>query len=178
MTGVEIGPETPDDVEGIRRVVTAAFDADDEAVLVDALRESPAFVPALSIVARIDGSVVGHVLSTEVGTEGSASALTLAPVAVAPEYQGRGIGSRLVRAGLDSARDLGYDLVFLHGSPRFYERFGFRPAVPAGFENPFDLPDPDFQVCELAPGVLDDPGSGGAEDCGGALKYPAAFERL
>lgn len=167
---VVVEPETPGDRSAVRAVHAAAFPTGDEAALVDALRNDPGYVPDLSLLARVDGAVVGHVLFSEVGVSGPASALTLAPVAVAPDHQGRGIGSQLVRAGLDRARDLGYDLVFLHGSPRFYVRFGFEPAVPAGFENPFDLPDPDFQVCELTPGALDEAGS--------ELDYPAAFERL
>lgn len=172
---VTIEPERPADVPEGRRVVEAAFDTPAEADLVDALRDSEGFVPECALVARDAGSdgaedpVVGQVLLTETDLlDAWPEVLTLAPVAVHPDRQGEGIGSDLVRAGLESAQREGYDLVFLHGDPDFYGRFGFEPAVPFGIENPVDLPDPAFQVCELTPGAL-----AAAE---GRLAYPDAFD--
>jgi len=188
---VTIEPERPADRSGVRHVVEAAFDTPEEAALVEALRDSPGYVPECSLVARDvdedgdgDGDrdrnrdrnpdrrangVVGHVLLTETELlDAWPAALTLAPVAVHPARQGEGIGSDLVQAGLENARRQGYDLVFLHGDPDFYGRFGFEPAVQAGVENPLELPDPDFQVCELTPGAL--------EVAEGRLSYPSAFD--
>jgi len=162
--------ETPADRAAVEAVHRAAFPTDDEATLVAALRESDAFVPELSIVAEADGAVVGHVLFTEVGVDGTDAALTLAPVAVHPDRQGEGIGSRLVRRGLDACRDAGYELVVLHGDPTFYGRFGFEPATPYGLTHPFDLPDEDFQVRWL----VDD----AAGRIGGGVDYDAAFGEL
>jgi putative acetyltransferase len=170
---VTIEPERPADVPGVRRVVEAAFDTPAEADLVEALRDSDGFVPECALVAR-DGEdgedgVVGQVLLTETGLlDAWPAALTLAPVAVHPGRQGEGIGGDLVRAGLENAHREGYDLVFLHGDPDFYGQFGFEPAVPAGVENSLDLPDPDFQVCELTPGAL--------EAAEGRVSYPSAFD--
>ncbi|GKZ12378.1 N-acetyltransferase [Haladaptatus sp. T7] len=158
----------PTDTTAIRDVVTAAFERDDEAILVDALRESPAYRPDLSFVARHDGDVIGHVMFTEVALSDRETAeLVLAPLSVSPEHQRSGVGSRLVRVGLDAARDAGYELVFLHGDPDYYGRFGFTSAVDAGFENPFDMPDEAFQVYALSEDSL--------ADVGGALTYPAPF---
>ncbi|MFC7046728.1 GNAT family N-acetyltransferase [Halobacteriaceae archaeon GCM10025711] len=165
-----IRPERPADAPAIRDVVTAAFDARDEADLVDALRDSPAFVPGLSLVAVDGDDVVGHVLFSELAVSGPADALVLAPLAVTPDRQGQGVGSDLVATGLDRARVLGYDLVFLHGSPAFYPRFGFEPAAAAGVENPFPVPDEEFMAVELTPGAL--------SEAAGALTYPAAFDAL
>lgn len=100
---VTIREERPEDIAGIRHVNEAAFERAKEANLVDALRQADAIT--LSIVAELDGEIVGHILFTPV-TIGSESArhpaVALGPMAVLPDYQGKGIGSRLVRAGLDS----------------------------------------------------------------------------
>ncbi|WP_439025508.1 GNAT family N-acetyltransferase [Haloarchaeobius sp. DT45] len=160
-------PETAADRATVETVHRAAFPTDDEAELVASLRESEAFVPGLSIVADADGDIVGHVLFTEVSVAGSDAALTLAPVAVRPGRQGEGIGTRLIRHGLGSCREAGYDLVVLHGDPAFYSRFGFEPATPYGLSHPFDLPDEDFQVQWL--------GAKRDERIGGRVTYDAAF---
>lgn len=103
-------PETLTDAAdraAVRAVNLAAFPAAHEADLVDALRDDPAWIPGLSIVAEApDGTVVGHALLTRCRV-GEAPALALAPVAVAPEYQRTGAGSAAVRAALDAARELG-----------------------------------------------------------------------
>lgn len=182
---VSVRPETPGDESGVRLVVTAAFDTPEEARLVDALRASPAFVPDLSLVAVDDAAelpdgvgeggddaVVGHVMLTRVSVvrHPGVDALVLAPLAVAPEQQGRGIGSTLVRESLLRAREAGADLVVLHGSPAFYPRFGFEPAGAVGLSNPFATPPAEFMARELRSGVLD--------LVEGPLSYPAAFEAL
>lgn len=167
---VRIEPETPADESAVESVHSAAFPTDDEAELVVALRRTEAFVPALSLVARDGDDVVGHVLCTRIRVEDDPSirALTLAPVGVVPDHRGRGIGSALVRTALDTAGDEGFDLVFLHGDPAFYSRFGFQPAGVRGFENPFETPPGVFVVAVVG----DDPA------VGGALSYPEPFDEL
>ncbi len=166
MLDLDVRPEKTTETDEIGEVVAAAFGRRDEADIVTALRESPAFRPELSLVASHESEIVGHVMFSEVALDDheARTALVLAPLAVAPDHQRSGVGSRLVRAGLDAARTAGDDLVFLHGSTDYYERFGFTAAVDAGFENPIDLPDEHFQVFDLS--------GEASEEASGTLTYP------
>ncbi len=119
--------------------------------MADAIRGGDGYVPELSLVATCDDRVVGHVMSSWVGLEGSdRRLLQLGPIGVLPERQGEGIGSALVRASLDGARRLGEGLLLLEGNPRYYARFGFVRADELGL-----LPPPEalyawaFQVAVL-----------------------------
>jgi len=153
----DVRPERPADHAAIHRINHDAFGQEDEARLVDALRGSPAFVPELSLVAFQDGRAVGHILFTRIVVKDGDdrhAALALAPLAVAPELQKRGIGSALVRRGLRAARDLGHGLVIVLGHPEYYPRFGFIPAQPLGIAAPFETRVEAFMVLELAPGAL------------------------
>jgi putative acetyltransferase len=141
---LDIRPESREDQAAIRRVVRAAFDKQPRvADLVDLIRESPEFVPELSLIACHSSEVVGHVMLShaelvdEIGVRHRI--LTLSPLAVAPALQRRGIGSALVPAGLAAAEAMGEPLVLLQGSPGYYPRFGFRDCRTLGIE--IDLPD-------------------------------------
>lgn len=171
MSEISVSAEGSTDSTAIHDVVAAAFGRNDEANLVNALRESPAYCPNLSLVAHLDGDVAGYVMFTEVTLDEAPEkeALVLAPLAVDPDHQRTGVGSRLVRVGLAKAREAGYELVVLHGDPGYYRRFGFTSAIDAGFENPFDMPDEGFQVCNLTEDVLG--------EVGGTLTYPAPFRK-
>jgi putative acetyltransferase len=136
--------EVDDDRDVIRRVVAQAFSPDTEvAGLVDALRESAAFLPELSLVATVDDAVVGHVLLTaavlmdELGVQ--RPVLVLSPLSVLPQQQRRGIGAALVRQALSRADARGEEMVVLQGSPAYYPRFGFRDSRTLGVA--MDLPD-------------------------------------
>lgn len=137
MTEIRVRPEEPADVAAIRAVVRAAFTAPDrpdpgEPGLVDALRDSDAWLPGLSMVAERDGEVVAHALLTRVTvTPGALSALSLSlgPVAVRPADQRSGFGAAVVRGALDAARAAGEGLVVVLGSAEYYGRFGFGPAT-------------------------------------------------
>src|SRR5215471_16638378 len=121
-----IRPETSADHEAIRHVNRLAFGQDDEARLVDALRDGGYL--RVSLVAERAGQVVGHILFSDLPilTEaGAVPALALAPMAVLPGFQRQGIGSTLVCRGLDECRRQGHRIVVVVGHPHFYPRLGF-----------------------------------------------------
>ena len=128
--------EEPGDIPLIRKVVTAAFDQALEADLVDRLRADGDSV--ISLVAIEDAELAGHVMLSKMSAP--FPALGLAPVAVAPARQRSGIGSLLIRTALDRAREEDWAAVFVLGDPAYYRRFGFDPALAAGFESPYAGP--------------------------------------
>ena len=151
---ITIRSEHSDDVEGIRAVHVAAFPEEDEARLVDALRG--AGHAAISLVAEIEGRIVGHIVFSPVTIEGSplsGKGLGLAPVAVLPSQQRLGIGSALIREGLAISRRQGFGFVVLVGHPEYYPRFGFRRGSDFGLDNEYGA-DEAFMVLELTPGSL------------------------
>jgi putative acetyltransferase len=121
-----IREEEPADHDQIEAVVRTAFGGDLEAKLVNRLRNEGLVVA--SLVAVQDDQIVGHILFSAgvIETEhGAVSAVSLAPMAVLPEFQRQGIGSELVRKGLQSCRERGERIVIVLGDPKFYTRFGF-----------------------------------------------------
>ena len=141
---LELRADVEDDHDDVRRVVAGAFGAEvGVAELVDALRASPAFLPGLSLVATLEGVVVGHVLLTAAELvderELRHRVLVLSPLSVLPQHQRRGIGAALVSEALARAEADGEALVVLQGSPRYYPRFGFRDSRTLGVS--MDLPD-------------------------------------
>ncbi|MBE9552252.1 MAG: N-acetyltransferase [Proteobacteria bacterium] len=155
MNDFLIRHETPADILTIHAVNQAAFETAAEAALVDALRENGKF--ALSLVAFIEGEIVGHILFTDIEMEpGGAEAriLGLAPMAVRPDRQGRGIGSALVRRGLEDCRELGYRGIVVLGHPAFYSKFGFTPASQHGITSIYDAPDEAFMALALGDAEL------------------------
>jgi putative acetyltransferase len=147
--------ETAEDHGAVRRVNEAAFGRPDEADLVEALRSAAR--PYISLVAVLDGQVVGHIFFSPVrieSEEGVWSAMGLAPMAAQPEYQRRGIGGRLVREGLRECQRLGHAVVVVLGHPDYYPRFGFVKASLKGLRCEYDVPDEVFMVAELEPEAL------------------------
>lgn len=145
----------------------AAFPGPGEADLVDALRRTARLT--LSRVGEVDGAVVGHVALSPVTVAGATGGLGLAPVAVLPEHQGRGLGGALVVDALGAARAQGAAFVVLLGDPGWYARFGFRPASTWGLHDAWGGGDA-FQAVQLQPGALD-----GAR---GVVAYDPAFDDL
>ena len=153
--GVVVRCEEPGDGPAVHRVNALAFERPNEARLVDALREAAR--PYISLVALDGARVVGHILFTPVAVEsasGTWTALGLAPMAVLPECQRRGIGSRLVHAGLAACARQGYLVVVVLGHPNYYPRFGFVRAAAKGLRCEYSVPDEAFMVAELLPAAL------------------------
>jgi putative acetyltransferase len=166
-SAINVRPEIPRDIPGIRRVNESAFPTTAEASLVDLCRQRGRMHISL---AALDGQrVVGHALFTPVtldpphlGWRG----LALGPVAVLPEFQGQGIGSRLMTLGLELCRGQGIDFVVLLGDPRYYTRFGFIPGREFGLSSEYGDGD-EFQAREIRPGVL--------REARGVVKYLPEF---
>lgn len=134
---MRIRRETEADRAAVAELTTAAFGQEDEAGIIDAVRASDGFVPELTLVAEEEGRIVGHIMMSYVGLEGSETRLLeLAPMSVAPDRQGAGIGSALVRKALRLADERGEPLVLVLGHPEYYPRFGFRPASSLGIAAP------------------------------------------
>jgi putative acetyltransferase len=147
---ITIRPERPEDASRIRHVNELAFGQPAEADLVERLRQ--ACTDLLSLVAA-DDAVVGHILFTSVVVESEGRAVLgmgLAPMAVLPDRQRQGIGSQLVRRGLDFLRERGCPFVVVVGHPEYYPRFGFEPASLHGLASQWEgVPDAAFMVLIL-----------------------------
>ncbi|MFI5889708.1 GNAT family N-acetyltransferase [Actinoplanes sp. NPDC051513] len=147
--------EQPRDGEAVGSLHRTAFGGEHGgtvAQLVDALRrDDPG---ALSLVAEEEGQIVGHIMFSRALLDAPrrlVAVQSLSPLAVAPPWQRRGIGTALIRAGLQRLDEQGVPLVFLEGDPRYYSRAGFRPAGDTGFRKPsLRIPDAAFQVVKLS----------------------------
>ena len=148
-----IRPERSPDQAQIRRVNELAFDQAAEADLVDRLRGCS---DRLSLVAEDDGAIVGHILFTPVVVDGrNIAGMGLAPMAVMPDRQRRGIGSQLVVEGLRLLRERRCPFVVVVGHPEYYPRFGFEPASSHGLHSQWQgIPDTSFMVAILDPPVM------------------------
>lgn len=132
-----IRAEAPADREAIRALHRAAFGGEGEARLVDALHDERAVV--LSLVVEENGHLAGHILYSRLTLDPPhAGASSLAPVAIAPEHQKRGIGSRLIGEAHRMLAASGEKIVFVLGDPAFYGRFGFSAAAAKPFRTPYD----------------------------------------
>jgi putative acetyltransferase len=150
---IDIREESPAEYRQVFEVERAAFGSPIQAQLVESLRATPD--PSLSLIAVREAEVVGHIYFSPVTFEAgfAPAAAQLSPVAVKPSWQGQGIGSALVRAGLERCRSQAWSAVFLVGNPLFYSRFGFEMAKPLGFwcAGPHD---PFLQIVQLRPNAM------------------------
>ncbi len=167
---ITIRSEKPADAEVIHSIHQSAFPTEAEARLVDRLRQEKKL--ALSLIAEVNDSVVGHVAFSPVSVEPGSPAmrgLGLGPVSVLPEWQGTGIGEQLITRGIEHCRRDGYWFVVVLGEPEYYERFGFRRASLFGLGNEYGVDDP-FMVLELR---LD-----GLPEVSGIVRYVKVFSEV
>ena len=171
QSGATVRAEEPRDAIAVDAVNQAAFGRADEGRLVAALRAAGAVT--LSLVAEAGGAVVGHILfsGVTIATGGDElAAVGLGPMSVLPVYQGRGVGSLLVRAGLEEVRRRGYGAAVVLGHADYYPRFGFVRAREFGLRCEFGCPDEAFMALELRPGAL--------AGRGGLVRYRPEFTSL
>lgn len=170
-----IAEATDPDLADVLHVERAAFGQEDEAELVANLLADPTARPLLSLIAREEESPIGHILFTAARLDGApeVSVTLLAPLAVVPEAQKRGIGGSLIARGVEMLAEAGVDLVFVAGHPDYYPRHGFQTAGRLGFAPPYPIPEKDadaWMVRAIAPGLI---GSfGGRVICAEALDRP------
>lgn len=166
-SNITIRAETDADFTAVHAVNAAAFPTEEEADLVDALRrDRDAWIDGLSYVAEMGGEIIGFALLTRSLVDG-VPVLALAPCAVVPKHQSTGVGSLVITALLNAARERdGEQTVVVLGHPEYYPRFGFQRASTLGIKASFDVPDDAFMAMTLTDGVSAPTGT---------IAYPAAF---
>jgi len=165
---VIVREERPEDIEAIHAVNEKAFGQAQESQLVDALRKNSGVL--LSLVATLNGRVVGHILYSPVSISSDGKAVIgagLGPMAVLPEYQRQGIGGNLIEAGNQKLREMGCPFVVVLGHPEYYPRFGFKPASAYDIRCEWDVPDNVFMVLVMDQSKM--------KNISGAAKYRQEF---
>ncbi|MCO4780680.1 MAG: N-acetyltransferase [Candidatus Cloacimonetes bacterium] len=165
---MKIRAESVSDKKAVYEINKQAFPGDDEAKLVDALRENAD--PIVSLVAELKGQVIGHILFSPVtlSSRPDLKLMGLAPMAVLPEFQKQGIGSKLVNESVSKCKDLEFAGIVVLGHPDYYPKFGFVPSVNFGIKCTYDVPDEAFMVLELKEGVFK----------AGVVSYHPEFDNL
>jgi predicted N-acetyltransferase YhbS len=180
---VNIRKSVESDKPSIRELHLNAFgeaEGPEIANLVDNMFNDPTGFPMLSLVAEEDNVIVGHILYTNVNVVpdgGELEARLLAPMAVDPDYQNKGIGGQLIKDGFNWLKDSGVDIVFVLGHPRYYPRFGFVPAGENGFEAPYPILEKNagaWMLYEIYCGVSDR--FSGTVKCSNALDRPELWQ--
>lgn len=172
---IKLRQENENDYKSVFQLIEKAFEKEEysdhkEQFLVERLRKSEAFIPELSIVAEVEDKIVGHILFTklEIKNESqSFQSLALAPVSVLPEFQGKGIGSKLILYGHELAKELGYKSVILLGHQDYYPRFGYELCEKYNIKMPFDVPAENCMVISLT--------ENGLSGISGNVVYPSTF---
>ncbi|MBZ0072595.1 MAG: N-acetyltransferase [Thiohalobacteraceae bacterium] len=172
MQEVIVRAEVPEDVRAIDVVNLSAFQGEEEARLVSAIRRSADFVPELSLVAELNGRIVGHLLLSKVKLQRGGEShvvLALGPMSVVPSQSHRGIGSELIRAATQRAREMRYVAIVVAGQPDYYQRLDFKPVSTWDLVSNLRLPEDALTAMELVPGALNG---------GGKVIYPDVFAEI
>lgn len=168
---LEIRQENKNDYEEVYNVIKTAFETAEhsdgtEQDLVVALRKSNSFIPELSLVAVQDNKIIGYILFTKI-VIGKYEELALAPLGILPEYQKRGIGTKLIEEGHKIAKNLGYHYSIVLGSEKYYPKLGYIPASQYGIIAPFEVPNENFMAIKL---------NNTNKEITGVVKYAKEFE--
>lgn len=144
MKKLQIREAAETELNDVLQIERLAFGYEKEADLVRDLLHDPSAKPVLSLLAFQKNRALGHILFTTAqlsGSQGLASIVILAPLAIVPGAQKQGIGGKLIEKGLELLSKSGVDLVFVLGHPEYYPCYGFKPAGDLGFEAPYPIPD-------------------------------------
>ncbi len=167
---LDIHPAKESEYKAVRNLTIAAFDGIGEAFLVERLKNSPDFIPKLSLVAVKNDLIVGHILFSKISIRANDGketiSLAMAPVSVLPEFQRHGIGSALIKQGLEVAKNEGFQSVVVIGHADYYPKFGFKKASTFGLKYPSEVPDDCFMAMEFEQNSLQ----------AGTIIYPKAFD--
>lgn len=172
---ITIRQEIESDYKAVFKIIESAFKKTEfsdntEQFLVERLRKSNAFIPELSLVAEVDGTIVGHILLTKIDINNKThkvGSLALAPVSVLPSFQKKGIGSKLIKEAHRIAKQLNYQSIVVLGHPNYYPKFGYVRADNFGIELPFDVPKEYCKAIELNKDSL--------KNVSGMVEYPKEF---
>ncbi len=172
---IHIREENPNDYDAVFKLIEDAFQNEihsdhKEQFLVEKLRNAPAFIPELSLVAEINKEIAGYILLTQIQINSEKEqhvALALAPVAVLQKYQKQGIGSLLINEAHSRARKQGYKVIVVLGHEHYYPRFGYKRAGIYNISLPFEVPPENAMVLELFPNAL--------KDVNGVVQYDPCF---
>tara|TARA_R110001583_G_scaffold135989_3_gene287843 strand:+ start:21026 stop:21556 length:531 start_codon:yes stop_codon:yes gene_type:complete len=174
---VKIRQEIPTDYKAVYSLIEIAFKNDEfsdhrEQLLVERLRKSKKFINEFSVIAEIDGEVVGHILLTKIKIKDklkSNESLALAPVSVLPKFQNQGIGGRLIDYVHRKAKALGYKSIIVLGHENYYPKFGYKRADLFDIQLPFEAPKENCMAIELV--------KNGLEGITGIVEYPKEFNQ-
>lgn len=172
---ITITQETKQDHKEVFELITLAFKSeqhsdDQEQFLVERLRSSKAFIAELSMVAKLDNTIVGHILLTKININNktqSFESLALAPASVLPKYQGQGIGGKLILSAHKKALSLGFNSIILLGHQNYYPKFGYKQLDGFGITLPFDVPKENCMAIELVKDSL--------KEVSGMVEYAKEF---
>lgn len=177
MDTVILRNETPADYRTVENLTREAFwnqyaPGCSEHYLLHIMRDGGSFIPELDVVAEVGGQIAGNIVYTKakiVSDEGQCSeVIAFGPIAVLPEFQGKGIGGRLIEHTKQMARAMGYRAILIYGDPDLYSKFGFVPAEQYGIGTQDNMYAAALQAFELYPGAL--------AGCAGRFYEDSAFE--
>ena len=172
---IDIQQETKSDEAFVFEIIKEAFQKEEysdqqEHFLVERLRKSDVFIPQLSLSAKFENQIIGHILMTKIkikNQENTYDSLALAPVSVLPKFQGKGVGTQLIQEAHKKAKELGFESVVLLGHKDYYPKFGYKQAHTFSIELPFEVPKENCMAIELTEGAL--------KNISGVVEYPKEF---